>query len=91
MGGPKDVSYSAQTGRIDPEVALQRHLTLNKPPAEGPLFTYSHKGLHHPLTKCKLLEVTATAAKATGLDPLQGHGICIGTTLEHLLQGVPSM
>ena len=39
MGGPKDVPYSAQTGRIDPEAALQRHLTLNKPPAKGPLFT----------------------------------------------------
>ncbi|TFK31305.1 hypothetical protein BDQ12DRAFT_671970 [Crucibulum laeve] len=31
----------------------------------------------------------ATAAQVVGLNPLQGHGIRIGATLEYLLQGVP--
>jgi hypothetical protein len=42
-----------------------------------------------PLTKNKFLERVAGAAHAAGLDPLQGHGIRIGSTLEYLLQGVP--
>jgi hypothetical protein len=38
-----------------------------------------------PLTKNKFLERVAGAAHAAGLDPLQGHGIRIGSTLEYLL------
>ena len=81
-GGPKDVSFSAQTGRVDPESALRRHLTINNPPMNGPLFAYVLTGSHHGLTKCKFLKVTT---KAAGLNPLQGHGIRIGATLEYLL------
>lgn len=88
-GGPEDVSFSAQTGRVDPESALQRHLTMNNPPADGPLFAYAFKGSHRHLTKRKFLDVTSKAAKAAGLVPLQGHGIRIGATLEYLLRGVP--
>lgn len=88
-GGPEDVSFSAQTGRIDPESALRRHLTINNPPTNGPLFAYVVNGSHRGLTKRKFLEVTTKAAKAAGLDPLQGHGIRIGATLEYLLRGIP--
>uniref|UniRef100_A0A0W0FHW3 Tyr recombinase domain-containing protein n=1 Tax=Moniliophthora roreri TaxID=221103 RepID=A0A0W0FHW3_MONRR len=35
------------------------------------------------------LQRLADAAKAKGLEPLQGHGIRIGATLEYLLRGVP--
>ena len=88
-GGPEDVSFSAQTGRIDPESALRRHLTINNPPTNSPLFAYVVNGSHRGLTKRKFLEVTTKAAKAAGLDPLQGHGIWIGATLEYLLRGIP--
>lgn len=47
------------------------------------------KNKHCPLTKQKLLKVATEAAKAASLDPLQGHGIQIGATLEYLLWGVP--
>ena len=42
-----------------------------------------------PLTKHKFLERAASVARAADLEPLQGHGIQIGATLEYLLRGVP--
>jgi hypothetical protein len=36
-----------------------------------------------------MIEHLTKAARDAGLDPLQGHGICIGATLEYLLRGVP--
>ena len=35
------------------------------------------------------MERLAKAAKAANEDPLQGHGIRIGSALEYLLRGVP--
>jgi hypothetical protein len=55
----------------------------------GALFAYCFKDRHRPLTKPKLLETLARAARKASLDPRQGHGICIGSTLEYLLLGVP--
>ena len=60
-GAPEDVSFSAQTGRVDPESALHRHLSINNPPTDGPLFAYLHAGSHHGLTKRKCLEVTTNS------------------------------
>ena len=86
----EDVSWSRQTGGSDPEFALAHHMALNKPPADGHLFTYLHKdGKHHPLTKPEFIRTVATAARKAGLDPRQGHGIRIGATLEYLLRGIP--
>ena len=62
---------------------------LNAPPQNGHLFAYRYNRGYRPLTKTKLLERVATAARAAGLEPLQGHGIRIGATLEYLLRGVP--
>jgi len=45
--------------------------------------------VHRPLTKTKFLERIAKAARDANLEPLQGHGIRIGSTLEYLLRGVP--
>ncbi|KAH7919807.1 hypothetical protein BV22DRAFT_1022336, partial [Leucogyrophana mollusca] len=42
-----------------------------------------------PLMKLKFLSVLSTASKQLGVEPLKGHGIRIGSTLEYLLQGVP--
>lgn len=86
----ESVSWAAQSGTSDPKRALQVHMRINNPLSEGPLFAYkSKKEKSIPLTKKKFLEVLSKAAKAAGLEPLQGHGIRIGATLEYLLRGVP--
>lgn len=85
----EDVCWAKQAGPIDPNAALAHHLEVNNPPQEGHLFAYRHKNSHRPLTKSKFLAELAKAARAAGLEPLQGHGIRIGSTLEYLLRGVP--
>jgi len=85
----EDVSWSKQNGPTDPEAALLAHLALNQPPQNGPLFAYKYGKSHRPLTKKKFIETLAATATAAGLDPRQGHGIRIGSTLEYLLRGIP--
>ena len=85
----ESVSWSKQNGNTDPEKALAHHLLVNQPPRNGPLFAYRYKNTHRPLTKPAFIKALATAATKAGLEPLQGHGICIGSTLEYLLRGVP--
>lgn len=89
----EDVSWSAQDGVTDPRAAFEVHLRINNPPGDAPLFAYrDHKYSRNklkPLTKAKFIEVVHAAARDAGLDPLQGHGIRIGSTLEYLLRGVP--
>ena len=85
----EDVSFAKQDGPSDPEAAFLHHLQTNNPPLSGALFAYRHKNSHRPLTKQKFLTRLAQAAKAAGMDPLQGHGIRIGSTLEYLLRNVP--
>ena len=48
-----------------------------------------HQAHVPPLTKPKFLERVNNTTHAASLDPLQGHGIRIGSTLEYLLQGIP--
>ncbi len=89
----EDVFWAKQNGITDPQKALENHLQINDPPQESHLFAYIYqrgsKAEHRPLTKTKLLERVTKAARAASLDPLQGHGIRIGSTLEYLLRGVP--
>ena len=85
----KDICWAKQDRLIDPNMALAHHLKVNNPPQEGHLFAYHHKNRHRPLTKSKFLAELTKAARAAGLEPLQGHGIRIGSTLEYLLRGVP--
>lgn len=86
----EDVSWCRQAGLTDPEAALKHHMSINEPPADGHLFAYRHTdGKYRPLTKPIFLRTLAAAAKEAGLDPRQGHGIRIGSTLEYLLRGVP--
>jgi hypothetical protein len=68
---------------------LEAHLKVNDPPREGPLFAYRWGKGHRALTKSKMLEVLAKASRLLNVDPLKGHGICIGSTLEYLLRGIP--
>ena len=81
--------WARQEGPMDPDSALAHHLEVNNPPPDGHLFAYCHKNGYRPLTKTKFLVELAKAARAAGLEPLQGHGIRIGLTLEYLLRGVP--
>ncbi|KAJ6626704.1 hypothetical protein B0H10DRAFT_1941707 [Mycena sp. CBHHK59/15] len=70
------VSWAMQHGPSDPAAALKNHLAVNNPPQD------------HLLTKAKFLKVLTDALKTAGLQPLQGHGIHVGATLEYLLHGV---
>lgn len=87
----EDVTWSTQNGPTDPTAALQQHFQINSPPQDGHLFAYKDQkaGTHKPLTKSKFLKRIAQAAKSINEDPLQGHGIRIGATLEYLLRNVP--
>ena len=85
----EDVCWAKQDGLVDPDAALAHHLEVNTPPDDAHLFAYRHKSGHRPLTKSKFISELAKAARAAGLEPLQGHGIQIGSTLEYLLRGVP--
>ena len=85
----EDVSWSKQSGDTDPEAAFAHHLALNKPPADGHLFTYLKNSRFRPLTKMEFIRMVTATARAAGLDPRQGHGIRIGSMLEYLLRGTP--
>jgi hypothetical protein len=85
----EDVYWAKQDGETDPVAALDHHRQLNSPPANGHLFAYQHNKGYRPLTKTKFLERVGAAARAAHLEPLQGHGIRIGATLEYLLRGIP--
>jgi len=84
----EDVYWSRQEGPSDPYAALENHLRVNEPLDNQHLFTYKHKTGLRPLTKQAFLKRIATAARKAGEEPLQGHGIRIGATLEYLLRGV---
>jgi len=45
--------------------------------------------MYCPLTKPEFIKVMKAVALAADLDPLHGHGICIGATHEYLLCRVP--
>lgn len=85
----EDVFWARQQGPTDPEAALKNHFRVNNPPLQGALFSYKHGNSHRPLTKTKFISRLSQAAKDAGLNPLQGHAIRIGATLEYLLRNVP--
>jgi hypothetical protein len=89
----EDVFWASQNGTTDPVTAFNNHLRINDPPQEAHLFAYVYRRgarmEHRPLTKTKFLERVTKASRAANLEPLQGHGIRIGSTLEYLLRGVP--
>ena len=85
----EDIFWSRQHGPTDPYAALENHRRINNPSNSDHLFAYCHKGHLRPLTKTALIKRIALAAHSSSLEPLQGHGIEIGTTLFYLLCGVP--
>jgi len=84
----KDVSWAQQNRPTDPCEGLKNHMQINKLPSNGHLFAYKCKSRHHPLTKKAFISHLAQAARDAGEDPLQGHGIQIGSTLKYLLCGI---
>ena len=62
---------------------------INDPPLDQPLFSWKHPNGIRPLMRTKFLKQINLVASELGIEPLKGHGICIGATLEYLLRGVP--
>ncbi|OCH85828.1 hypothetical protein OBBRIDRAFT_283044, partial [Obba rivulosa] len=91
--GGEDIYWATQQGPTDPAAAFRNHLQVNTAPDDArlPLFAYRFKDAVklRPLTKHAFITCLATAARAAKLDPLQGHGVRIGGTLEYLLRGKP--
>ena len=85
----EDVYWASQEGDTDPTKALAQNLRINQPSDASHLFLYKVANMRCMLTKSKFLERVGEAARAVGLEPLQGHGIRIGSTLKYLLWGVP--
>ena len=85
----EDMFWATQEGDMDPTEALAQHFRVNQPSIASHLFTYKAMNTCHTLTKVKFLERVKEAVLAAGLEPLQGHGIRIRSTLEYLLRGVP--
>ena len=89
----EDVFWAWQDGATDPNAAMANHLTVNSPPENHHLFSYvqkkGNKTVQQPLTKTKFLEQVKKAVISANLEPLQGHGIHIGSMLEYLLRRMP--
>ncbi len=85
----EDVFWSCQAGPSDPQTLLTNHFAVNTPSSEDPLFSYVHNKKRRPLTKPAFLTRIHKAFKDANIEPLQGHGIQIGATLEYLLRGIP--
>ncbi|KAF7315770.1 Reverse transcriptase ribonuclease h [Mycena indigotica] len=85
----EDLVFATQSGPSDPRNALAHHLSLNLPDTRSHLFCYKSGRARRPLTKSAFLKRIHQILKANNLDPLQGHGIRIGSTLFYLLRGVP--
>jgi hypothetical protein len=85
----EELYWAKQVGPSDPEDAMRRHLELNVLAEDFHLFGYTDKGKAIPLTKRTFQKRMSEAAKAARLEPLKGHSIRIGSTLEYLLRGLP--
>ena len=85
----EEVFWAQQPGVSDPQAAFSNHLAVNNPPADHPLFSWRHPSGLRALTRSEFLKRINLAASDLGIEPLKGHGIRIGATLEYLLRGVP--
>lgn len=85
----EDLYFAPQSGDVDPAYALLNHLAVNSAPASAPLFSWKHRTSLRPLTRSEFLHGLDRASRSLQIEPLKGHGIRIGGTLEYLLRGVP--
>ncbi|KLO03742.1 DNA breaking-rejoining enzyme, partial [Schizopora paradoxa] len=85
----EEVFWATQEGPTDPEAALRNHFAVNQAPSDAHLFAYKlPSGQFVPLSRSDFLNRLQTAVDDAHLDPLQGHGIRIGSALEYLLRGL---
>lgn len=85
----EDVAWGpGQLADVDPDTLLAEHLRVNAPARDSPLFAWRHAKGPRALTKGEFMKVINDAAQKLGLEPLQGHGLRIGATLEYLLRGL---
>jgi hypothetical protein len=84
----EDLYFAAQTGDVDPQRELKNHLRVNTPSATDALFSWRHQSGLRPLTRSEFTQCIERASSKLGTEPLKGHGIHIGGTLEYLLRGV---
>lgn len=75
--------------RMGLQVPMKVSKTTCEPTSRRQMVTFSPTSGSHPLTKKTFINRLAKAACDAGEDPLQGHGIRIGSTLEYLLCGIP--
>ena len=85
----EEVHWARQDGPTDPLEAFNRHIQINDPPGDSPLFAYKTAKGYHPMTRQTFIVRLNKAAQAAGLNHVYGHSIHIGATLENLLHGVP--
>ena len=85
----EEVHWARQDGPTDPSDAFNRHIIINDPPVDGPLFAYKMPKGYRPMTRQTFVVRPNKFAQAAGLDHVHGHRIRIGATLEYLLRGVP--
>jgi hypothetical protein len=84
----EDLYFAAQTGDVDPQQELKNHLQVNTLSATDALFSWRHQRGLCPLTCSEFTRCIECASSKLGTEPLKGHGIRIGGTLEYLLWGV---
>ena len=85
----EDIYWATQLSSIaDPLQALQDHLCINNPPANGHLFAYRHSTSHHPLRKKKFLSQINNLLLKEKQETIQGHSIRINLMLKYLLRGM---
>ena len=85
----EDVHWAPQIGAHDPAAALENHLSVNNPGPDDAVFSWRHpSGSSRPLSHPEFMKCINAAAAAAGLEPLQGHGIRIGSVLVYLLRGL---
>ena len=85
----EEMHWAKQVEPTDPSDALDRHIEINDPPANGPLFAYKTAKGYQPMTQQTFIACLNKFAQAVGLDCIHRHGICIGAMLEYLIHGVP--
>lgn len=85
----EDIYFTRQSGLANPHHALLNHLSINSPSSSVALFSWRHCNSLWPLTHSAFLGCLDRVATRLGIEPLKGHGIWIGGTLEYLLRGIP--
>jgi hypothetical protein len=83
----EEVQWARQDGSTDPLDAFNKHIEINNPPINGPLFAYKTVKGFRPMTRQTFIVHLNKFAQAAGLERIHGHGIRIGATLEYLLCG----